>query len=237
MQVSGFPPKEQSMNIVDGGDPPLAAVARSSYVQVWTSGSHLLLRGRMASITLLDDATRPKAPRIGGLTATQRARGTRLAVFHRMHLQQLGQVQRVLAQVEASEAGAGAAEAARLGTAISALDMAQNYKLFGNLCGHECQMLTFHHTAEDQALFPVLQARGTEGLRKVVDRLQAEHLVVHNLIEELEAAALHLMRNPDAAGFADVKARFLTLDKVVRSHFGYEETELEEALGFLGIEF
>ena len=185
----------------------------------------------MASITLLDDSTRPKAPKIGGLTPAQRARGKRLALFHRMHLQQLAQVRGVLDKVEAGEA-----EAAAIGAAVSSLDMASNYKLFGNLCGRECEVLTFHHTAEDQALFPVLQARGTEGLRKVVDRLQAEHLVVHQLIEDLETAATRVIRQPDAAGFADLKARFRTLDKVVRSHFGYEETELEDALGFLGID-
>jgi hypothetical protein len=28
---------------------------------------------------------------------------------------------------------------------------------------------------------------------------------------------------------------FRALERVVRSHFGYEETELEEALGFYGV--
>ncbi|MFO1184687.1 MAG: hemerythrin domain-containing protein [Bauldia sp.] len=185
----------------------------------------------MAEITLLDDATRPKAPRIGGLTATQRARGKRLALFHRLHLQQLGEVKRAMAAVERGEA-----EAATLGAAIASLPMAANYRAFGNLCGEECAVLTAHHTIEDRALFPVLQARGTEGLRRVVDRLQQEHHVVHALIEALEEAAERLIRQADGAAFAEAKERFQTLERVVRSHFGYEETELEDALGFLGIE-
>lgn len=186
----------------------------------------------MAKITLLDDATRPKAPRIGGLTATQRARGKRLAAFHRLHLQQLGEVKRAMAAVERGEA-----EAAGLGAAIASLPMAANYRAFGNLCGEECAVLTAHHTIEDQALFPLLQARGTEGLRRVVDRLQAEHEVVHALIEALEESAERLAREANAAAFGEAKERLEALESVVRSHFGYEESELEEALGFLGIQF
>jgi hypothetical protein len=41
---------------------------------------------------------------------------------------------------------AGEQQAAKLVDAISATRMAANYRIFGNLCGRECQMLTLQHT-------------------------------------------------------------------------------------------
>lgn len=185
----------------------------------------------MGSVTLLDDATRPKAPKIEGVTADQRRLGKRLALFHRYHLQQLQEVAHVMQRVED-----GQEALARLSGAISEMQMAANYRNFGNLCGHECQILTFHHSAEDQYIFPRLHRNGSDGLRKVIERLSEEHLAVHQAIEELEAGATGVMQNPCAETFAPLKAAFLRLDKLVRSHFGYEETELEEALGYFGVE-
>jgi DNA-directed RNA polymerase delta subunit len=39
------------------------------------------------------------------------------------------------------------------------------------------------------------------------------------------------MFEPSESEFADAKAIFSQLVEVVRSHFGYEERELEEAIG------
>ena len=80
---------------------------------------------------------------------------------------------------------AGEQSAATLLEAISSLQMTANYRLFGNLCGRECQMLTLHHTIEDHSIFPVLR-QGSDGLKKVVDRLSQEHLIIHQLLEALE---------------------------------------------------
>jgi hypothetical protein len=118
--------------------------------------------------------------------------------------------------------------------AISSLQMAANYRVFGNLCGRECQMLTLHHTIEDQSIFPELR-QGSDGLRKVVDRLAQEHLIIHQLLEALHDKAVNAVREPGRETFAALKAAFLALDRVVRSHFGYEQEELEEALGYFGI--
>ena len=96
-------------------------------------------------------------------------------------------------------------------------------------------MLTGHHGIEDAHMFPLLHHAGSEGLRKVVERLMAEHLVVHDLIEELEGAAQALVDAPTTENFAKAKAAFSDLEKCVRSHFGYEETELEEALGVIDV--
>ncbi len=185
----------------------------------------------MGSVTLLDDATRPKAPKIKGITPEQRQLGKRLALFHRHHLQQLHAVIHVMQRVEAGEDAL-----ARLGSEISDMQMASNYRHFGNLCGQECQVLTFHHSIEDQHIFPLLQESGSNGLKKVIERLREEHLVIHRALDALEAGAVAAIRKPGTETFAPLKAMLLQLEKLVKSHFGYEETELEEALGHFGIE-
>jgi hypothetical protein len=180
-------------------------------------------------IDLLDDDTRPKAPRIESVTEAQRWHGKRLAQIHEIHLHQMAYVRHVMEQIEAGQTGAEA-----LGEAIGEMHMRNNYRAFGNLCGQECQMLTFHHTAEDEYIFPALM-QGSEGLRKVVERLGAEHGVIHQLLEAFETCAAALIEDPGPDNFASVKETFDTLEKVVKSHFGYEQTELEEALGYMNV--
>jgi len=177
----------------------------------------------------LDRSTRPKAPRIPGATQAHRRHGQRLAAIHRMHLQQIEHVEAVIGRIEAGET-----EVARAGEAVAGLDMTANYRLFGNLCGQECLFLTFHHSAEDDYIFPALM-QGSEGLRRVVERLAEEHLVIHAMIERLQEDAAALMRSQDADTFARLRETFAQLAATVRSHFGYEQTELEEAIGFHGI--
>jgi iron-sulfur cluster repair protein YtfE (RIC family) len=186
----------------------------------------------MSRITLLDDSTRPKAPKIEGLSPMQLWQGKRLALIHRMHLEEMDHTRRIMQQIEA-----GQARLADVGDAVSSLKMAESYMAFGNLCGRECQLLTFHHMAEDQAVFPVLYRQGSEGLRKVVERLRAEHEVIHALLGELQVAARAAVERADAQSFAILKETFATLDRTVRSHFGYEEVELEQALGYHEVEF
>lgn len=175
--------------------------------------------------SLPDESLRPKAPPIAGLDPAQRSRGRRLAAIHRMHLadlDHLAQVMRAIAH--------GAAPAGQLAKMLPALDLDRNRRLFGTLCGQECRVLTFHHMAEDHEIFPYLAAHGSAGLRAVIDRLQAEHEVIHALIERLQADADRLATDPGADRFAEAAASLQALDRAVRSHFGYEETELEEAL-------
>jgi hypothetical protein len=179
--------------------------------------------------TLLDDSTRPHAPAIEGVTAEQRARGRHLAMIHAMHLEQLAETRLAMERAEAGEASVHA-----VADAVSAMQMSANYRRFGNLCGHECRMLEFHHTAEDRYVFSILRD-GSPGLRKVVERLSAEHEVIGALLERLEAAAVEAVATPGPQTFAPLKDVFLVLERVVKSHFGYEQTELEEAIGYYGV--
>ncbi len=186
----------------------------------------------MATITLLDDRTRPKAPALEGATDAHKLPGRHLKAIHRHHLQQMAHVQSVMDLV-----AEGAANPQALGKAIGSLDLKQSMRMFGNLCGQECKMLTAHHDIESAYLFPVLQQRGNGGIRKVVERLVAEHAIIHYYLSELENAVAKLMNVQNAHTFADVQKTFLALESIIKSHFRYEETELETAIGFYGVEF
>ena len=176
-------------------------------------------------ITLIDESTRPKAPRIEGVTERQRRHGGRLALIHAYHLQEMAHVRTVLDQV-----GAGQSAPAEAGKAASSLDMLTNMRQFGALCGHECQNLNAHHSIEDFSVFPELEGK-TAGLDKVVQRLREEHEVIHSILEEMEEAAIAVLQMPGPSSFAKLREVFETLEPLVHSHFGYEQTELEEALG------
>ncbi len=179
---------------------------------------------KLNRVTLLDNTKRPKAPKIENLTPAQRRQGRRLSLYHNMHREQLREVESAMVQIDDT-----------LLAKISDLDMRHNFKVFGNMCGAECQMLSGHHGIEDQAVFPVLHAAGNAGLKKVVERLMAEHLVVHELIEELEGLAHEAVQSPTPEIYAKLKSSFEDLNICVQSHFGYEETELEDALGVIDV--
>lgn len=179
---------------------------------------------KLTRITLLDNYNRPKAPKLDNLTPAQRRQGRRLGLYHNMHRQQLREVESAMVQIDDA-----------LLTKISNLNMRHNFKVFGNMCGAECQMLSGHHGIEDQAMFPKLHADGSAGLKKVVERLMAEHLVVHELIDELESRAHQAIQSPTVENYTKLKSTFADLNNCVQSHFGYEETELEDALGVIDV--
>ena len=179
----------------------------------------------MTDIILPDDNTRPKAPKIRNVTAWQRNNGKRLALFHEMHLRELARVRRAMERVAAGEGSA-----ADLAKDISSLQMISNYRQFGNLCGAACDMLTGHHSIEDAYVFPRLKGH-SDGLTKVIERLQLEHGVIHSILVRLEAAAIALITDPGPVNAAALRAVYLILEEFVVSHFGYEQGELEEALG------
>ena len=181
-------------------------------------------------LDLLKEDQRPKAPKIDEATDADRRRGRHLAMIHAMHIEELDRVGQVIAHIETGDAGDS-----ELADALSGLSLADNYRLFGNLCGQECRMLTFHHTAEDRMLFPLLRDNTTDGLRLVVDKLMEEHEVVHALIEALSEATQAIYAQPGETSYQGLKAAFANLDCAVRSHFGYEQTELEEAIGYYGV--
>ncbi|WP_282182996.1 hemerythrin domain-containing protein [Aliiroseovarius marinus] len=178
----------------------------------------------------VDYGTRPTMPAMPEATDADRRMGRRLAAIHRMHLNDVGRIGIVLDRIEAGEASGK-----DLTDAVMSAEFAQNVRQFGSLCGRECKVLNFHHDAEEYSLFPQLAGKGNDALRAVIDRLMEEHKVVHELLVRLERAAMALMFEVDAEKFNEARAVFQQLEAVVHSHFGYEETQLEEAIGVLGV--
>lgn len=175
----------------------------------------------------LDEGARPKAPPVPQATERHRRQGGQLAAIHSHYLREMGQIGAVLARIEA-----GDAPPEHLQRLVLSLDMAENFRAFGNLCGHECQVLKFHHDIEGGDMFPRIEAAGGGMFRKIVAKLRAEHEVVHELILRLDRAADALVKDPSEASFTRAAETFRKLEAVVRSHFGYEETALAEAIGY-----
>jgi iron-sulfur cluster repair protein YtfE (RIC family) len=178
----------------------------------------------------VEGGTRPPRPDLGVVPAHQRQPGKHLAAIHRHYLMEMGRIAQVLRRIEA-----GDAPPAELKSIVLNAEMTQNFRAFGTICGQECRVLTMHHDIEEQSIFPQLHASGSDAVRAIVERLRAEHLVVHEVLERLAAVADGLAASPDAAQFAEAGAIFDKLWEVVKSHFHYEETTLEEALGYYGV--
>ena len=181
------------------------------------------------TIKRLDDSTRPEAPSLENVTAKQKLPGQHLAMIHEHFRQNMSHLRGLIAEAEDSAAGADAARAA-----AEAMPMLANYRRFGALCGQHCSIIHSHHSIEDQAIFPGLSEKGA-AWKKVTDRLQAEHEVVHALLVKLIASLNALAQTPCDSAFRDALADYDALEEVLLSHFGYEERSIGDALGYYGI--
>jgi hypothetical protein len=181
--------------------------------------------GLLEGIPFFDEATRPIAPPIPGATPAQRAQGRRLGLYHRHHLAELAAVRVAL---DRFLAGSGTVEAVSDG--MASMSMIENYRSFGNLCGRQCHLLQMHHDIEEGSLYPTL--RQNAGLRPVLDRLSAEHRTVHGLLERIQGMVQDLARHKTRERVLALKEIYEVFERVVISHFGYEERELEDAIGY-----
>ena len=177
----------------------------------------------------LDEAARPEAPRISDATDFHRHRGRRLRLIHETHLGHLAEVRHIVGRMEADVNASS-----ELVTALDQMAMARNLRQFGTLCGNQCGHLQAHHDIEENHSFPIVEMQGGHGLRAVIAKLRAEHEVVHALIKALVQRATAFHRAPDMETLAAVREALDHMEAVLRSHFGYEEEALEEALGYYG---
>ena len=175
----------------------------------------------------IDEASRPKAPKVAAATDMHRRQGQQLAAIHRHYLMEMAQICAVLERIEAKDT-----QPEHMKKIVLSLDMAENFRAFGSLCGRECQVLKFHHDIESSDMFPRIKAAGGGMFQQIVAKLLSEHEVVHELIIRLSRAADTLATNPSEANFIGASHVYRKLEEVVRSHFGYEEAELEEAIGY-----
>lgn len=110
--------------------------------------------------------------------------------------------------------------------------MRQNNWTLGAYCESYCRVVTTHHLLEDQALFPRLRAADPR-LVPVVDRLELEHRVIHDVLERVDQALVALVSSP--AGVAELRDAINLLSDTLLSHLSYEERELVEPLARYGL--
>ncbi len=183
----------------------------------------------LLDIGFLDDSTRPTVPKLEGLTDRQREAGEHLKEVHD-HLRENMRAIRVLMQ----RAADGSVTPAEVAAETGGLAMVTNFRRFGNLCGRHCQIVHTHHSIEDSHVFPALAAQ-SDGYRRVTDRLQAEHVVVHELLVREIDALNALAADPTAESFATAREVYDALERVLASHLGYEEEQIGDALGYFDI--
>ncbi|MFI5706253.1 LLM class flavin-dependent oxidoreductase [Kribbella sp. NPDC051620] len=185
---------------------------------------------KRSGVQVLDESERPTGPALDPTrtyTPQQLAAGEHLVQVHDHLRAELEQIRDLVEQVAAGSLGVGAAR-----NHINTMTMRQNNWTLGVYCETYCRLVTTHHSIEDAALFPRLR-RADPTLTPVVDRLQAEHLIIHDVLEGVDKALVALV---DGSGTIDtLRAAVDLLDDTLLSHLSYEERELVEPLARLGV--
>jgi len=179
----------------------------------------------------LDEATRPRATLSAGseYTAGQRSAAQHLVDIHD-HLR--AELEEIRALVERVVTEALSPAAAR--SHVNVMTMRQHNWSLRAYCQSYCRLLTGHHSLEDMAMLPHLR-RVEPGLGPVVDRLEAEHRVIHEVLEELDRALVRFVH--DAGRGDELRAVVDLLTDTLLSHLSYEEHELVEPLARHGYGF
>jgi hemerythrin-like domain-containing protein len=115
---------------------------------------------------------------------------------------------------------------------IHGMAVRTNIEQFGAICLRYCAMVTNHHTLEDRAIFPAVRAEG-EAYAALVDQLEHEHGVIHVQLRRVDEALVAV--DEDRAHVPRALDEIAALDRILRSHFAYEETQLAEPLGIVGL--
>jgi predicted glycoside hydrolase/deacetylase ChbG (UPF0249 family) len=183
----------------------------------------------LKDIQFLDDATRPAVPTLPPLDDHQRAAGNHLREIHDHLRANMGTLGGLI-----ERAGKGDVSADEVKVETADLVMVSNFRRFGNLCGQYCQFVNSHHFIEDRALFPAIRAQNPQ-MKAIADRLEAEHVVVHQLLDRLIEALTTLAEAPDRTRFDQAVEVYRALERVLVSHLGYEEDAIGDALGYYGI--
>ena len=189
---------------------------------------------RLTGILPWDEASRPTYPRRP--TAQEQATygPAQLAVPQHLidvhdHLRaELAQVRDVVEQVVRGHLQVGAAR-----SAVNSMTMRQNNWTLGAYCESYCRIVTGHHSLEDAAVFPHLRARDPDA-RPVIDRLEEEHEVIHDVLDDVDRALVALVA--DEPGALDRLRHVVDLlTDTLLSHLAYEERELLHPLAQHGM--
>ena len=156
------------------------------------------------------------------------AGGQQLLLQVHDHLRsELAQLREAIEQLEA-----GLRDPTWVRTLLARLTNRQNWCSVGAFCAGYCRLVAIHHTIEDRRLFPDLHGKEAE-LEPVLQRLQLEHEVIAEALQALDEALGAMLADPER--IVDVRAALQHLAGLLLSHLTYEEEELLEPIGRLGI--
>jgi hypothetical protein len=141
---------------------------------------------------------------------------------------ELATVRDLVDQVRRGSLAVGAAR-----SVINTMTMRQNNWTLGAYCQSYCRIVTGHHTLEDLSVFTHLRRR-EPGLGAVLDRLHEEHVVIHDVLEQVDAALVGLVGTPidvpaggaDSTALDELQRALDLLTDTLLSHLSYEEREL-----------
>jgi len=185
---------------------------------------------RSSAESAWDESTRPAGPAPDPerrYTADQQAAGQHLIDVHDGLRTQLERLRDLVAQVAAGHRDPAAAR-----SFINRMTIRQNGWTLGAFCASYCRVVAGHHTLEDRSIFPHLRSRDAD-LTPVIDRLEAEHEVIADLIERVDQAMIGVI-NSDPDGMDKARAVMDLFSDALLSHLAYEERELVEPLARLG---
>jgi alkanesulfonate monooxygenase SsuD/methylene tetrahydromethanopterin reductase-like flavin-dependent oxidoreductase (luciferase family) len=186
---------------------------------------------RRSNTVVWDEQARPTGPAQDPdrtYTAHDLATGRHLIEVHDSLRGELAQIHDLIDQVEAGTIDVGTAR-----SHINTMTMRQNNWTLGTYCESYCRIVTTHHTLEDRSLFPHLR-RTDPRLAPVVDRLEQEHHVIHEVLEGVDKALVALVSAP--GGITALREAVNLLSDTLLSHLAYEERELVEPLARLGLQ-
>ena len=139
----------------------------------------------------------------------------------------------IVDQVRRGQLAVGAAR-----SAVNTMTMRQNNWTLGAYCESYCRIVTGHHTLEDHSVFTHLR-RSEPDLAAVLDRLQDEHVVIHDVLEQVDDALVGLVGAPSygadaTAALEELQRSLDLLTDTLLSHLAYEERELIDPLARYG---
>ena len=134
----------------------------------------------------------------------------------------LGVIRQMAADAEAGLASAirGAIRSLASGSAVWQLKVS---------CLQHCRFVHSHHTHESLMLFPALR-EANPALNPVVDKLEADHARVSDLLDEVEAASQALGEAGDPAARGHLVTALRTLSDDLLAHLQYEEEQISGTL-------
>ena len=96
-------------------------------------------------------------------------------------------------------------------------------------CLQYCRFVHSHHHAESVMLFPGLR-RANPALNPVVDKLEADHLSISGLLDEVGEAAQKLSSGEDPAVRERLTQALQKLSTDLLAHLQYEEENISDTL-------